>query len=72
MIGLLRVEVGELVKVLDSTFFTHTCFISDVAKNSRVLGVCPVRELVVAELEVLGIVAVVVLVNEPVPMNESL
>ena len=63
---------GDLVDVLDSAFVTLISLRFAEAKDCRVLGVCPVRELVVAELEVLGFVGVIVLVDEPVPENESL
>ena len=43
----------------------------DVAKDSRILGVCPGRELVVAQNEA-RTVGGVMIVDENVPMNESL
>ena len=41
------------------------------AKDSLILGVCPVGELVVSEFKVLGPVAAIVLVDHLVVINES-
>ena len=63
---------GDLVDVLNSAFVTLISLRFDEAKDCHVLFICPVRELVVAKLEVLGFVAVIMLVDEPVPENELL
>ena len=73
------VEVEDLVEVLDSTLFTLISLRFnvvkvgrfDVAKDGQVFVIRPVRELVVIKNEV-GIVGVVVIVDDPVPKNESL
>ena len=65
------VEVEDLVEVLDSTLVTLISIRFDVAKDSRVLIICPVRELVVTKNEV-WTVGGVVIVDNPVPVKESL
>ena len=44
----------------------------DETLDCLVLGLCPVSELVVSELKVLGFVAAIVLTDEPVVVRESL
>ena len=66
-----RVEVGDLAEVLDFAIFTLLSSRWDVAKDRRVLGVRPVRELVVVKNEI-GTVGGVVIVDNSVPTNELL
>ena len=61
--------VKDLVKVLDSTYFALICLRFDVAKNRRVLFICPVRKLVMAKIEV-DTIGIIVLANDLVPVYE--
>ena len=70
-IGIGFVGVEDLFEVLDSTFHILTLRRSET-KDGRILFVCPVRELVVTEFEIFGFVAVVMLVDDSVPIFESL
>ena len=75
-----RVDVGDLVKVLDSALFTLMSPRWDVAKDRRVLSVRPIRELVVAKFEVfvmegpevVGFICAVMIVDDLVPTSELL
>ena len=65
------VGVEDLIKVLYFTFFTLISPRFDVAKDGCVLCIGPVRELVVTK-DVVGTVGGVVVIDDPVPINESL